>query len=235
MPPSLTELWFGQSIALAMACLVSKDRCEMTNLSWVIDGVALTQKYGIECAKVVRPAPYSQCSPLRQLMQGGACLWLWYIRNGRNTQLRAVCRVAVLNDFEANGYGILALQPEDVVVLHDAPPVPKVCPTIQLARARTATHDDGDQAWTSVMVAWVMTAMKLMAPMTCPCMSMLVSPDGPPGLPVPACHMLLMERVLQSSQLISRAISPQTPQLATHALIANMMQQRLSSMQTCPQ
>lgn len=31
----------------------------------------------------------------------------------------------MLNDFEANGYGILALQPEDVVVLHDAPPQPK--------------------------------------------------------------------------------------------------------------
>ena len=35
-------------------------------------------------------------------------------------------RVAVLNDFEANGYGILALKPEDVIVLHDAQPQPKV-------------------------------------------------------------------------------------------------------------
>ena len=45
------------------------------------------------------------------------------------------CRVAVLNDFEANGYGILALQPDEVVVLHDAPPTPKVC------SCSTASHE----------------------------------------------------------------------------------------------
>ena len=38
------------------------------------------------------------------------------------------CRVAVLNDFEANGYGILALKPQDVEVLHDAQPQPRVQP-----------------------------------------------------------------------------------------------------------
>jgi glucokinase len=34
--------------------------------------------------------------------------------------------MAVLNDFEANGYGVTALQPEHVVVLNDVPPVEKV-------------------------------------------------------------------------------------------------------------
>ena len=34
--------------------------------------------------------------------------------------------MAVLNDFEANGYGVTALQPEHVVVLNDVPPMPKV-------------------------------------------------------------------------------------------------------------
>ena len=38
------------SAAFAVAGPVSENRCEMTNLSWVIDGVALTQKYGIRCA-----------------------------------------------------------------------------------------------------------------------------------------------------------------------------------------
>ena len=32
----------------------------------------------------------------------------------------------MLNDFEANGYGILALKSEDVIVLHDAQPQAKV-------------------------------------------------------------------------------------------------------------
>ena len=36
-------------------------------------------------------------------------------------------RMAVLNDFEANGYGVTALEPEHVVVLNDVPPQPKVC------------------------------------------------------------------------------------------------------------
>lgn len=35
--------------------------------------------------------------------------------------------MAVLNDFEANGYGVTALEPEHVVVLNDVPPQPKVC------------------------------------------------------------------------------------------------------------
>lgn len=32
----------------------------------------------------------------------------------------------MLNDFEANGYGVTALEPEHVVVLNDVPPVDKV-------------------------------------------------------------------------------------------------------------
>ena len=45
------------------------------------------------------------------------------------------CRVAVLNDFEANGYGILALKPQDVIVLHDAQPQPKVRQQAALERS----------------------------------------------------------------------------------------------------
>ena len=35
-------------------------------------------------------------------------------------------RMAVLNDFEANGYGVTALEPEHLVVLNDVPSTPKV-------------------------------------------------------------------------------------------------------------
>lgn len=37
-------------------------------------------------------------------------------------------RFAILNDFEAVGYGIPAVAETDVVVLNDAPIVPNVCP-----------------------------------------------------------------------------------------------------------
>ena len=36
------------------------------------------------------------------------------------------CRMAVLNDFEACGYGVPALQPEDLHILNDVPARPKV-------------------------------------------------------------------------------------------------------------
>ena len=36
------------------------------------------------------------------------------------------CRFAVLNDFEAIGYGVPVVPEEDLVVLHDAPVSPKV-------------------------------------------------------------------------------------------------------------
>ena len=36
------------------------------------------------------------------------------------------CRFAVLNDFEAIGYGVPVVPREDLVVLHDAPVSPKV-------------------------------------------------------------------------------------------------------------
>lgn len=37
------------------------------------------------------------------------------------------CRMAVLNDFEANGYGVTALDGKHVVVLNDVPSTDKVC------------------------------------------------------------------------------------------------------------
>ena len=39
------------SAAFAVAGPVANNRCEMTNLAWVIDGVALTHKYGIRCGR----------------------------------------------------------------------------------------------------------------------------------------------------------------------------------------
>lgn len=39
------------------------------------------------------------------------------------------CSVGVLNDFEANGYGVLALQPDDMVILNDVPVTPQVPPS----------------------------------------------------------------------------------------------------------
>eukprot|EP00891_Asterochloris_glomerata_P007788 jgi/Astpho2/7788/e_gw1.00117.63.1_t len=63
--------------AAAFACAgpVLDNRCVMTNLSWVIDGDALTKKYGI--------------------------------------------RMAVLNDFEACGYGVPALKEKDYIALNN--------------------------------------------------------------------------------------------------------------------
>ena len=52
--------------------------------------------------------------------------------------LGGYCRMAVLNDFEANGYGVTALDEHHVVVLNDVPATEKVsvseckhCPAIQ--------------------------------------------------------------------------------------------------------
>ncbi len=42
-------------------------------------------------------------------------------------------RVALLNDFEAVGYGIPALQPEDLVVINDVPVQDKVGPVSKSA------------------------------------------------------------------------------------------------------
>ncbi len=42
-------------------------------------------------------------------------------------QMQIACRMAVLNDFEACGYGVPALQPEDLLVLNDVPARRKVC------------------------------------------------------------------------------------------------------------
>lgn len=38
-----------RSAAFAVAGPVVRNRCEMTNLSWTIDGRYLTQKYGVRC------------------------------------------------------------------------------------------------------------------------------------------------------------------------------------------
>lgn len=70
-----------ESAALACAGPVVDNICDMTNLSWVIDGDSLTKKYGL--------------------------------------------RVAVLNDFEAAGYGVTVLAETDYIALNDVTPTPK--------------------------------------------------------------------------------------------------------------
>ncbi len=50
-----------------------------------------------------------------------------FTRNADRQQYLSVCRMAVLNDFEACGYGVPALQPEDLLVLNDVPARQKVC------------------------------------------------------------------------------------------------------------
>ncbi|KAK9843781.1 hypothetical protein WJX81_006046 [Elliptochloris bilobata] len=66
-----------RAAAFGVAGPVADNRCEMTNLSWVIDGDYLTTAHGV--------------------------------------------RMAVLNDFEANGYGVTAVSEENLVVLNDVP------------------------------------------------------------------------------------------------------------------
>jgi glucokinase len=44
------------------------------------------------------------------------------------THAYACGRFAVLNDFEAIGYGVPVVPKEDLVVLHDAPVCPKASP-----------------------------------------------------------------------------------------------------------
>ena len=53
-------------------------------------------------------------------------------------------RFAVLNDFEAVGYGVPVVPPEDLVVLHDAPVSPKVKPTPQPAPDVASSADTPD-------------------------------------------------------------------------------------------
>lgn len=41
------QAYLPQSVALAVAGPVKNNVCEMTNLSWIIDGNHLTHKYGV--------------------------------------------------------------------------------------------------------------------------------------------------------------------------------------------
>ena len=40
----------------------------------------------------------------------------------------------MLNDFEANGYGVTAVSDENLVVLNDVPEKPKACPSLPVLR-----------------------------------------------------------------------------------------------------
>ena len=53
--------------------------------------------------------------------------WTHNSHNAARQQYLNVCRMAVLNDFEACGYGVPALQPEDLLVLNNVPAREKVC------------------------------------------------------------------------------------------------------------
>ena len=105
--------------AAAFACAgpVAQNKCEMTNLSWIIDGDYLSYTHGIR---------YTNLS-LRLVSSDP--IWLAYSAKFAEEYLTGVChqcRMAVLNDFEANGYGVTALEPHHVVTLNDVPPTEKV-------------------------------------------------------------------------------------------------------------
>lgn len=80
-----------KAAALAVAGAVENNRCPMTNISWVIDGKQLQQRFNFQ--------------------------------------------VAVLNDFEAVGYGIPALGAGDLVPLTDAPMSPEA-PKVVMGECR---------------------------------------------------------------------------------------------------
>ena len=67
-----------QAVCLAIAGPVLNDTCQLTNLSWQLDGRQMETELGIP-------------------------------------------QIRLINDFAAVGYGILALKPEDLVVLQDQP------------------------------------------------------------------------------------------------------------------
>lgn len=81
---------------------------------------------------------------------------LWHRHNTRGHAERGLgvcCRMAVLNDFEANGYGVTALDEHHVVVLNDVPATEKVsvsqyqhCPAnlgMLLASLKHSCHQQG--------------------------------------------------------------------------------------------
>ena len=115
--------------AAAFACAgpVQNSKCEMTNLSWIIDGPYLSHTHGIRC--FAPPAPQACMMSEKLALPAGASRGM-HAQGTCSARIHvsgmAAGRMAVLNDFEANGYGVTALEPEHVVVLNDVPPAPKV-------------------------------------------------------------------------------------------------------------
>ena len=149
-----------QSAALAVAGPVVDNRCKMTNLSWLIDGHDLSRRRGVLCAPgrlaALPPSllPHvppkstgcrkqghslTACTQKAAQALPGVVASRWWItvcmrRFLLLLRLLSCCRFAVLNDFEAIGYGVPVVPEEDLVVLHDAPVSPKVGPVVDYGR-----------------------------------------------------------------------------------------------------
>lgn len=87
----------------------------MTNISWVIDGRQV-------CAHHLECSPCTH-APVPVAVQAYCCCRCHPCCTSQ-IEHQFHFRTAVLNDFEAVGYGIPALAAEDLVVLNDAPVVP---------------------------------------------------------------------------------------------------------------
>jgi hypothetical protein len=136
-----------RAAAFGVAGPVADNCCHMTNLSWVIDGDYLTTAHGIRSAPASLPVRRSSESSQAVTLSSGRlappCLQppcVWYASKTQAEMSSARARMAVLNDFEANGYGVTAVSDENVVVLNNVPAKPKARGRRGLQPARAPAH-----------------------------------------------------------------------------------------------
>ncbi|EFJ43507.1 hypothetical protein VOLCADRAFT_106775 [Volvox carteri f. nagariensis] len=128
-----------QAAALAIAGAVNDNRCNMTNVNWIVDGDQLQAKHGFRSP--IRGSPFVSAPPrttielsdLSQRIHAGIILCVAPKLHVRISVCNCVVQeapggdeeeVALLNDFEAVGYGIPALEPKDMVALNETPVAP---------------------------------------------------------------------------------------------------------------
>jgi hypothetical protein len=134
-----------RAAAFGVAGPVADNCCHMTNLSWVIDGDYLTTAHGIRSAPArlpVRRSSESVQAAMLSSSQTGLALSAAAMRLValRSQQRPRPGRMAVLNDFEANGYGVTAVSDENVVVLNNVPAKPKARGRRGMQPARAPAH-----------------------------------------------------------------------------------------------
>jgi hypothetical protein len=122
----LTVLYTARSLSVAAAlvkvmynavivwCIALWLRSSMCN-SAILVVCHYCQACGTPCGLLER---HTVCHTVSACLSSATCIKLICL-------LHAAAAAAVLNDFEAVGYGIPALGPDDLVALNDAPMVPK--------------------------------------------------------------------------------------------------------------